>query len=93
MRSTDFIRNILDIIDGLENQQDTEQVDYEEENPACACSDNETTQFANSPDENYTDEKVIFSIGNDINKPKHPSDLRADSFSMYPNMQYNPRSK
>jgi hypothetical protein len=91
MRSTDFIRNILDIIDGIDNQQTTQTVDYEEETPTCA--DIETTQFANSPDENYTDEKVIFSIGNDINKPKHPSDLRADSISMYPNMQYNPRSK
>ena len=90
MRATEFIRELLDLIDNVENTyNNTSSNDYEKENVANHC-DTET-MFSNSPDEMYADEKVIFTIGNDLNKPKNPSDLRTDSFSMYPNMQYNPR--
>jgi hypothetical protein len=89
MRATEFIRGLLDLIDSVDNQQDPTN-DYEEE-VVIIQPEEDTTQYANSPDEMYTDEKVIFSMGNDLNKPKHPSDLRADSFSMYPNYQAKPR--
>lgn len=88
MRATEFIRNLLDLIDSVDEKPQTS--DYEEETIQQE-PESDGTQYSNSPDENYTDEKVIFSIGNDLNKPKHPSDLRSDSFSMYPNTQYNPR--
>ena len=92
MRAFEFIRDMLDLIEKIESQQATPAVqDYadEVEQPQDSCG----TQYSNSPDERVTSEKVIFSMGNDLNKPKHPSDLRADSFSMYPNMQYDPRKK
>lgn len=87
MRATDFIRGILDFIDNVE--QDTPVTDYEEE-----CVDDEpATTLANSPDIMIVPTDTILSLGNDVNKPKHPSDLRADSISMYPNMQYNPENR
>lgn len=92
MRATEFIRGLLDLIDSVDGQEETQQpTDYEEEVVIVEPEDVVDTQYSNSPDEFYTDEKLLFSIGNDINKPKHPSDLRTDSFSMYPNYQAKPR--
>jgi hypothetical protein len=90
MRATEIIRNLLDIIDQVDDTKNEEAeieieidtTDYEEE-----------TQYSNSPDEHYTHKDTLLSMGNDLNKPKHPSDIRADSVSMYPNMQYDPRKK
>lgn len=84
MRATEFIRGLLDLIDSVDNKQ-TQANDYEDET---VCPDDQVTQYSNTPDERVTSSKVIFSIGDDINKPKHPSDIRSDSLSMYPNMQY-----
>ena len=92
MRATEFIRGLLDLIDSVDGQETTQQPnDYEEEVVIVEPEGIADTQYSNSPDEFYTDEKLLFSIGNDINKPKHPSDLRTDSFSMYPNYQAKPR--
>jgi hypothetical protein len=90
MRATEFIRGLLDLIDSATIQQEPVN-DYEDEVVVAVPVEPEedcTTQYSNSPDEFYTNEKTLFSIGNDLNKPKHPSDLRADSVSLYPNMQY-----
>lgn len=92
MRATEFIRGLLDLIDQVDGQEEVQQpVDYEEEVIIFQPEVEYDTQYSNSPDELVTPIDTILSVGNDINKPKHPSDLRADSFSMYPNMQYNPR--
>jgi hypothetical protein len=85
MRATEFIRGLLDLIDSVESHDETPS-DYVDEVPEVDVEID--TQYSNSPDEMYADEDTLFSIGNDINKPKHPSDLRTDSFSLYPNMQY-----
>ncbi len=91
MRAVEFIRDMLDLIEKVELQQNTQNgQDYADECDPAEENPNDT-QYSNSPDERVTSEKVIFSIGNDLNKPKHPSDLRSDTFSMYPNMQYDPR--
>lgn len=92
MRATEFIRGLLDLIDQVDGQEEVQQpVDYEEEVIILQPQAEYDTRYSNSPDESVTPIDTILSVGNDINKPKHPSDLRADSFSMYPNMQYNPR--
>lgn len=92
MRATEFIRGLLDLIDQVDGQDEVQQpLDYEEEVIIIQPEEEYDTPYSNSPDEMVTPIDTILSIGNDINKPKHPSDLRADSFSMYPNMQYNPR--
>ena len=93
MRAVEFIRGLLDLIEKIEVEQKPMN-DYEDEGcgcgPGCDCPEC-IEQYSNSPDELYVGNRTILSVGNDINKPKHPSDLRADSFSMYPNMQYDPR--
>lgn len=81
MRATDFIRGLLDFIDNIDQ---TEANDYEEE---CPIEEPNNT-LANSPDTLIVPLDTILSIGNDVNKPKNPSDIRADSISMYPNAQF-----
>lgn len=88
MRATEFIRGLLDLIDRVDCQDQVQQSNDYEEEVIIIQPEESDTQYSNSPDERYTDEKVLFSIGNDLNKPKHPSDIRSDSLSMYPNMQY-----
>jgi len=90
MRATEFIRGLLDLIDDLDlgDAISQPQDDYVDEVPQIEVEID--TQYSNSPDEMYTNSEVINSIGNDLHKPKHPSDLRSDSVSMYPNMQYKP---
>lgn len=83
MRATEFIRELLDLIDSVNDTQSSAP-DYENE----VSNDNpETLQYSNTPDEQVTPIKTILSLGNDVNKPKNPADIRADSFSMYPNWQ------
>ena len=90
MRATEFIRGLLDLIDDLDlgDAISQSQNDYVDEVPDIEIEVD--TQYSNSPDEMTAPIDTILSIGNDINKPKHPSDLRSDSISMYPNMQYKP---
>ena len=88
MRAIEFIRGLLDLMDNLENQDQTHTNDYEEE---VSEPTDQTTDFSNSPDELYVHTDTVLSVGNDVNKPKHPSDLRSNSFSLYPNAQYDPR--
>ena len=81
MRATEFIRSLLDLIDSVDNKQVT---DYEEE---VVIDSPEEKQYSNTPDERITPAKTVFSIGDDVHKPKNPADIRADSFSMYPDWQ------
>jgi hypothetical protein len=83
MRATEFIRELLDLIDKVNDTQSTAP-DYENE---VSDGNPETTQYSNAPGERVTPLSTILSIGNDVNKPKNPADIRADSFSMYPNWQ------
>ena len=49
----------------------------------------EEIQYSNQPQERIAGiEAVTTDAGGGVNGPKHPSDLRADSMSMYPNTQY-----
>ena len=84
MRATEFIRGILDLIDSVEQTQNQPHAnDYEDE----VAQPEEENQYANTPDEHVTSIKTILSLGNDVNSPKNPADIRADSFSMYPDWQ------
>lgn len=90
MKSTEFIRSLLDIIDGLDNTGQETVTDYVEEVPAEAAI--EKQQYSNSPDTLVADiSKVTVDAGGGVNGPKHPADIRADSISMYPQYQKKPR--
>jgi hypothetical protein len=96
MRATEFIRSILDLVDNLDGKDD-EKLDFADEvssdcgcDDECYCPDCQST-LANSPDTVFaTVDMITKDAGGGVNGPKHPSDLRADSFSMYPNFQAKP---
>jgi hypothetical protein len=96
MRATDFIRGLLDLIDNVQTEQDP-TTDYEEENmeygcgcgPDCDCPECiETAGFSNSPGEQVTTSDTLLSMGNDINKPKNPADIRVSTVALYPDTAY-----
>lgn len=84
MRSIEFIRGLLDLIDDLENKGN-QATDYENE---VSDTEDETLQYSNTPDEQITPTNTILSIGNDVNKPKHPADIRVSSVALYPGAAY-----
>lgn len=47
----------------------------------------EEPTLANSPDEHVIDAETIFSMGDDVHKPKNPADIRTNAPSMYPGYQ------
>jgi hypothetical protein len=97
MRATDFIRNLLDLVDNLDGKDD-EKLDFADEvssdcgcSDECDCPDCQSNKLANSPDTLVASVNMVTKdAGGGVNGPKHPSDLRADSFSMYPNFQAKP---
>lgn len=99
MKATEFIRGLLDLIDSA---QEPEQnvTDYEEENmeqgcgcgPDCDCPEcREKDGYSNSPGEQYTSTDTIMSMGNDLNQPKHPADIRVSTVALYPESAYKGR--
>jgi hypothetical protein len=48
------------------------------------------TEYSNSPEEKYADIEAVVASGDDLNKSKHPSDIRSNSISMYPGHQHRP---
>lgn len=46
------------------------------------------TQYSNSPDERVAGiEAVTVDAGGGVNGPKHPADIRGNSFSLFPDFQ------
>lgn len=43
--------------------------------------------LANSPNEQTIDADTMFSMGDDVHKPKNPADIRTNAPSMYPGHQ------
>lgn len=95
MRATEFIRELLDLIDTVQSTEPGGK-DYEEENmeqgctnPSCDCPEcREKDQYSNSPDERYTSNDTVMSLGNDLNYPKHPADIRVSTVALYPETAY-----
>lgn len=84
MRAIEFIRGLLDLIDDIENKN-VNATDYEDE----TAVPDQGKQYSNSPDEQITPTDTILSIGNDVNKPKHPADIRVSTIALYPNTSYS----
>jgi hypothetical protein len=91
MKISDLIRGALDLID-----RNSEPVHIQAK---VAVPTDELDQmkqlagvadYANSPGEHISDIDAVLAGGNDVNKPKHPSDIRSDSVSMYPMHQSRP---
>ena len=98
MRVSEIIRSILDVIDNAEQNQEIsqhkEQVADEDiyndeirriKQIADVRSGQQATEYSNSPAEEYASiEAVTTGAGGGPNKPKHPADLRGNSFRIYP---------
>lgn len=95
MKATEFIRGLLDLIDSAQETGQSAN-DYEEENmdqgcvnPDCDCPEcREKDEYSNRPHEQYTSTDTIMSMGNDINKPKNPADIRVSTVALYPDTAY-----
>lgn len=99
MRITDIIRGVLDVIDRAEApepkvavivqpesapQDDAELVRMRQIAGLIGAGD---TEYSNSPEERVSDVDAVIASGDDVHRSKHPSDIRADSISMFPNFQ------
>lgn len=78
MRVSELIRATLDLIDGI-NLSDK------------GSTDSGTAEYANAPHEVKHTVAKVMTGGDDIHHEKHPSDIRADSISMYPKHQHDPK--
>lgn len=81
MKTTDFIRSLLDLIDSLES-------DHSEPFQDVVPDVEKEPQYSNSPDELTAPIDTILSVGNDLNKPKHPADIRVSTVALYPDAAY-----
>lgn len=96
MRATEIIRNLLDIIDGIDQEEDKGI----EANVEIQGGTDELRRFKHIvdlvTDKSYStapDPKVLpiaavtTDAGGGVNGPKHPRDLRGNSFPIYPEEQ------
>jgi hypothetical protein len=103
MRVQEVIRNILDVLDALD-KYDREQdeadaanrvVDSPEDteahtrlNQIADLIDDTEGEFSNSSNPQYAGIDAVTASGTDVNKSKHPSDIRTNAASMYPTYQH-----
>jgi len=104
MRATEIIRSVLDLIDHIEIEQESETVAVDPETTSlhgddenrfkqiCDLLSQEYTQtYDNSPAEVIAGiASVTTDAGGGWNGPKNPADIRSDSVSMYPNYLHKP---
>lgn len=103
MRATEFIRDILDLIDKVEQQQSSEpEIEIELTSPETVSDENHFkqiadlagqpqlhTDFANQPNEKYASlDSVTKNAGGGVNGPKHPADIKGEHPSLYPGKVY-----
>lgn len=99
MRATDIIRNVLDLIDNIDcakpegtpiSTQNTDNISSFKQIFDLLSTEN-PHPYDNSPDPVISSVKAVtVDAGGGWNGPKQPSDLRGDSFSLYPNHQHKP---
>lgn len=94
MKITDVIRNILDIIDGAEDQPDQSvdaivvvepQTDLAVLQQLAGLS--QEPEYANEPNEIVAPLGAAFPNGDDMHHSKNPADIRTNAPSMYPGYQ------
>lgn len=96
MRVSEIIRSILDIIDSEQPTKVNQPINVPNEDfydddirrfrQIVDLQDQGTpTQYSNTPKEEYADvDAVTTAAGGGPNKPKHASDIRGNSFRIYP---------
>ena len=95
MKATDIIRNILDLIDNIDDPKPVATAEIIASAPASdinhfkqiidLVSQNPPVQYSNEPDEHYANvDSVTVDAGGGVNGPKHPHDIRVKDPSAYP---------
>lgn len=93
MKATDIIRNILDLIDGIDDPQPVATAEIIASAPAGDVNHfkqiidlvSQGSQYSTVPDEHYADiDSVTVDAGGGINGPKQPHDIRVKDPSAYP---------
>ena len=97
MRVADIIRGVLDTLDRTEPVEPVVQVvavpaqDDNEElarmRQIAGLVRHEPQGFQNAPDEHISDIEAVLAGGTDVNRPKHPADIRTNANSMFPGFQ------
>jgi hypothetical protein len=102
MKVIDIIRNVLNLIDSAENQStpevavvtdeptepDSLDIEYLVKLAGLETkSDDSEVIYNNEPNEQYRGVASIVATGTDINKSKHPADIRTNAASMFPDFQ------
>lgn len=98
MRATEIIRNILDIIDGIDTPSDKIEANVEIQGGTdelrrfkhiVDLTQDDEGGWANKPNEKITDiDAVTVDAGGGVNGPKHPADIRGSTQAMYPGTVY-----
>lgn len=87
MRATEFIRDILDLIDKIDCQDQPADVQTDPERAAdqvAALVTDLHSNYTTAPNERYADiTAVTTGAGGGVNGPKHPDDLRGNSISLF----------
>lgn len=88
MRAHEIIRQVLDIIDNAETEDPNANIYDDEARQLNQIKDlrsgQQATEYSNSPAEEYSDlDSVTKDAGAGPNKPKHPDDIRGNSFKIY----------
>ena len=97
MRVAEVIRNMLDVLDAIEQYDQSEdrldgRLPHDPEvavrnRQIADLRDDGNKQYPNSPNAQYADVEALTATGNDVNKSKHPADIRTNASSMYPGYQ------
>jgi len=88
MRVTEIIRGILDLIDQIEDQQDSQQYYDDESRRMDQIDDLQgsdcASTYANEPDEQVAGiASVTVDAGGGWQEPKHPADIRGEHGRVY----------
>ena len=99
MRATEFIRDILDLIDKIEcdtpEQENSTDVQSDAERAAAQVVDlvsSSDTVYTSAPNVKYADiTAVTTGAGGGVNGPKHPADIKSSTQAMYPGTVHGAR--
>jgi len=99
MKATEFIRDILDLIDKIEcnspEQENSTDVQSDADRAAAQIADlvsSPDTVYTSAPNVKYADiTAVTTGAGGGVNGPKHPADIKSSTQAMYPGTVHGAR--
>jgi hypothetical protein len=99
MRATEFIRDILDLIDKIECNSPEQETGAEMQSDTDRAADQVAdlvtdlhSNYTTAPNVKYADiTAVTTGAGGGVNSPKHPADIKSSTQAMYPGTVYGAR--